>query len=239
MLIVLFFGTIGTVFGQMMSRTGVARNDVFSYRYTCYFLSNDSNAVSPTAFSWINQTDFYMINVTGISGSAMTFDTTLHMLNGTNIMGIGSMNFGSGISSMSGYNPIGMNSYYFMSSNVGMMGKMFPSALNSPTINDTFMMNYAGGQRLTNHYSIVFNQNGMMNQSDFYFDQATGAMVEWHQHNVQTSGNLQANSTQIMKLTSSSLWVVPEFSIFIIPPFLCIMISDALIIKMRKNQIKT
>ena len=69
-----------------------------------------------------------------------------------------------------------------MSSNVGMMGKMFPSSSNSPTVNDTLMMSYAGGQRSTNHFSMVTNQNGMMNQSDYYFDQATGAMVEWHQN---------------------------------------------------------
>jgi hypothetical protein len=133
---------------------------------------------------------------------------------------------------------MGMNSFFFMTSNVGMMGKMFPSSSNSPTVNDTLMMGYAGGQRLTNHFSMVTIQTGMMNQSDYYFDQATGAMVEWHQQGIQNNGNLQANSTQMMKLTSSSVWTVPELSIFIVLPFLCVTVAVILTVKIKKNLVK-
>ncbi len=226
----------------MMSGVGVARGDTFFYNYTCYFLSNDSNAVSPPGFTWINQTDYFLINVTGVSESVINFETTMHMQNGSNVAGSGSIDIGSAMSSMSGYNPMGVNSYFFMSSNVGMMGKMFPYASVSPTVNDTMMMSYAGGQRLTDHLSMVANQNGMMNQSDLYFDQSTGAMVEWRQQNVQTSGSLQTNGTQLLKLTSSSVWDVPEFPISSIALVLAAMIMVGLIVmvtRMKKNQIKT
>ena len=55
---------------------------------------------------------------------------------------------------------------------------------------------------------------------------------------VQNSGNLQANSTQMMKLTSSSVWTVPELSIFIILPFLCVTGGCYMTVKIKKNLVK-
>ncbi len=151
--IFLLFGVFSTTFGLMMSSgVGVSTGDTFSYTYACYFLSDNSSATLPQEFAWINQTDYFMMKVTSISGSTINFETTLHMRNGSDMVGIGAMNVGSGMSSMNGYSPIGMGSYYFISSNVGMMGRMFPSASFSPTVNDTSMMNYVRGQRLTTTY---------------------------------------------------------------------------------------
>jgi uncharacterized oligopeptide transporter (OPT) family protein len=73
-------------------------------------------------------------------------------------------------------------------------------------------MSYSGGSRLTNHFVTSTTANGMMVNSDFYFDQATGMMVQWRMETVQTSGTTQTNTTQMMKVTSSNVWVIPEFS---------------------------
>lgn len=211
---VLLLGSISMAFGEMMTSTvGVSSSDVFRYGYRCYFNSNDPNAVPQASFSWINQTDYFMINVTGVSGSSVSFGTMLRGLNGSSNLGLCSMNVGTGMASISGYGgPTETSSFYFMARNVGMMGRMFPSANGSPTINDTLMMTYAGQQRLTSHFVTSTNQNGMIVNSDFYFDQATGMMVEWREETIQTNGNLQTNSTQMMKITSSSVWTIPEFS---------------------------
>ena len=209
---VLLLGSVGVALGEMMSSVGVSRGDVFRYDYTCYFTSNDPDAVPPASFSSINQTDYFMINVTGVSGASVNFDTTLRGLNGSESFGVCNMDVGTGTASISGYGgPSQASNFYFMTRNVGMMGRMFPSASGSPTINDTLMMNYAGGQRLTGYLVTNTNQTGIMIQSDFYFDQTTGMMVEWRQHNVQTNGILQTNSTQMMQIMSSSVWTVPEF----------------------------
>ena len=210
---VLFFGSLSSVFGEMMSSVvGVANGDVFRYGYSYYFNSNDPNAVPPSSFSTINQTNYIIINVTDVSGSSVSFNMAMVGLNGSKVLGMGSMNIGSGMASISGYSgPNGANNFYFMARNVGMMGRMFPSLTDSPTINGTLMMNYAGGSRLTNNYSTVTVQDGSTVTSNFYFDQATGMMVEWRQQNIQTNGSFQTNSTQIMKMTSSSVWAVPEF----------------------------
>jgi hypothetical protein len=231
---VLFLGFFSTAFGEMMmnSAVGVASGDVFRYSYTCYFDSNDPHAVPPASFSWINQTDYFMVNVTGVSGSSVNFETMMRGLNGTDSIGVCSMNVGTGMASISGYGgPDGANNFYFMARNVGMMGKMFPSSNSSPTINDTLMMSYAGGQRLTNHYTTSTTENGMMVNSDFYFDQATGMMLEWRQETIQTNSNLQTNSTQMMKITSSSVWVVPEFpSSILVSAFIAIVFASALVV---------
>ena len=131
-----------------------------------------------------------------------------------------------------------------MTRNVGMMGRMFPSASVSPTINDTSLRNYAGGQRLTNHLiKTNTTQGGMMIQSDFYFDQATGMMIEWRQQTIQNNGNLQTNSTEIMRINSSSIWVVPEFPGTLVSAFaegVFVAVSVVLImLKRRGNSTKT
>jgi len=133
-------------------------------------------------------------------------------------LGVCSMNVRTGMTSISGYaGPTEANNFYFMARNVGMMGKMFPSSLMSPTINGTLSMNYGGMSRVTNHLTTSTNQNGAMVNSDYYFDQATGMMVQWRQETIQTNGSLQTNSTQMMKITSSSIWaVIPEFPTSII-----------------------
>jgi hypothetical protein len=217
-LFVIFTGSISVAFGEMMSsNVGVSSGDVFRYGYNCYFNSNDPHAVAPASFSAINQTDYFMINVTEVSGDSVNFQTMLRGLNGSSSLGVCSMNVGTGMASISGYGgPAAASNFYFMARNMGMMGRMFPSSNLSPTINDTFSMPYAGGSRLTNHFITSTTTNGMMVNSDFYFDQATGMMVQWRQETIQTSGTTQTNSTQMMQVTSSNVWTIPEFPPFIV-----------------------
>ena len=208
-----FSGSLSMVFGEMMmSNVGVVGGDNFRFSYTCYFSSNDPHTPPPSSFSAINQTDYFMINVTAVSGASVNFETTLRGLNGSSSLGVCSMNVGTGASSISGYGgPASSSGFYFMARNVGMMGRMFPSSSLSPTVNDTFSMPYSGGARLTNHFVTSTTANGMTVNSDFYFDQATGMMVQWRQETLQTNGSYQTNSTQTMKMTSSNVWVIPEF----------------------------
>jgi hypothetical protein len=110
---------------MMSSNVGVASGNVFRYGYTCYFNSNDPNAVPPSSFSAINQTNYFMINVTGVSGDSVSFETMMRGLNGSSSTGFCSMNVGTGMASISGYgDPTDVGSFYFMARNMGMMGRM-------------------------------------------------------------------------------------------------------------------
>jgi hypothetical protein len=81
------------------------------------------------------------------------------------------------------------------------------------------------------HHTTSTTENGMKVNSDFYFDQATGMMVEWRQETIQTNSNLQTNSTQMMKITSSSVWVVPEFpSSILVSAYIAIVFASALVV---------
>jgi len=239
--VVLLFGFFSAVFGEMMMSTvGVAKGDVFRYSYTCYFNSNNPNAVPPASFSSINQTDYFMISVTGVSGSSINFDTTLRGSNGSSSQGVCSMNVSTGMVSVSGYGgPGAETSFYFMGRNIGMMDKMFSSASSSPTVNETVMMSYVGGQRLTDHFDTITVLNGTTVTSDFYIDQATGTMVEWRQQTIQTSDSVLTNSTQMMKITASSIWAVPEFPTFFVPAFTVALFSAlavSVIIKFKRKR---
>ena len=238
---ILSLSSLSMAFGEMMSSVGVARGDVFNYGYTCYFNSDDPHVVPPASFSWINQTGYFMVNVTDVSGASITLGTLLQGLNGSNSLGVCNLNIDTGAASISGYvGPVELGNFYCMARGVGMMGRMFPSAGGSPTINDTALRSYAGGERLTNHF-VTTNTTvgGMMLESDFYFDQATGMMVEWRQQAIQTNGNLQTNNTQMMRINSSSVWVVPEFPTAIVFVFVVgvfVAASAVLIIsKLRGN----
>jgi hypothetical protein len=218
LLFVIFTGSFSVAFGEMMSsNAGVTSGDVVRYSYTCYFNSNDPHAVPPVSFSAINQTDYFMINVTGVSGDSVSFETVMRGLNGSISTGLCSMNVGTGMASVMGYGgPTDASNFYFMARNMGMMGRMFPSSPLSPTINDTLSLPYSGGSRLTNHFVTSTTANGILVNSDFYFDQVTGMMVKWRMETIQTSGTAQTNATQMMKVTSSNAWVIPEFSTFIV-----------------------
>ncbi len=232
-------GFLSGAFGEMMSSSvGVAAGNVFRYSYTCYFMSSDPHAVPPAALTWINQTNYFMINVTGVSGSTINFNTMLLSLNGSNYLGVCSMNVGTGQPSVSGFG--GPSSFYFMARNVGMMGKMFPSVSFSPTVNDTLTMSYASGSRLTNHF-VTTDENNLhmvLNSEDSYFDQTTGMMVQWRHEVIQTSGSIQTNTTQMMKINSSSVWVIPEFPSSIIAVGFTIVVSVLVITFLRIGKFK-
>ena len=239
---ILLCASFADVFAQMMTPTvGVSSGDVFRYRYTCYFNSNDSSAVPPASFSWINQTEYFMINVTGVSGESVSFNTMMHGLNGSSSFGACSMNVGTGMASISGYGGPGeASNFYFMARNVGMMGRMFPFSGSSPTINGTLMMTYAGKQRLTNHFTTNTIQGDMIVNSDFYFDQATGMMVQWRQESIQPNGNLQTNDTEMMNITESSVWTIPEFPVSILASLIVLAIipvTTAAALIIRRSQI--
>jgi hypothetical protein len=222
----------------MSSPVGVAAGDVFRYSYICYFTSSDPHAVPNAALIWINQTNYFMINVTGVSGSALNFNTMLLSLNGSSYLGVCSMNVGTGQPLVSGFG--GPSSFYFMARNVGMMGKMFPSVTFSPTVNDTLMMSNAGASRLTNHFVTTVENNliNVLNSEDMYFDQATGMMVQWRHNVIQTSGSIQTNTTQIMKMTSSSVWEIPEFptSIIVVSFIIVASVSTLAILKSTNSK---
>ncbi len=230
-------GCFSGAFGEMMSSTvGVGTGDVFRYSYTCYFASSDPHAVPDAALIFINQTNYFMLNVTGVSGSTIYFNTILLSLNGSNYLGVCSMNVGTGQPVVSGFG--GPSSFYFMARNVGMMGKMFPSSSFSPTVNDTLMMSYPGASRLTNHFVTTEENNliSVLNSQDIYFDQTTGMMVQWRQEVIQTIGSIQTNTTETMKMTSSSVWVIPEFpsSIIALTFAVVVSVSALAIIKIGK-----
>jgi len=112
--------------GEMMSNVGVAPGDFFQYNYTSYFSSSDPHAAIPSDLTWINQTDYFMINVTGVSGGSVNFETMYRGLNGSSVTGVCSMNVGTGMATISGYGgPSSANNFYFMARGVGMMAECF------------------------------------------------------------------------------------------------------------------
>ena len=66
-------------------------------------------------------------------------------------------------------------------------------------------------------------------------------MVQWRQETFQTSGTIQTNSTQMMKINASNVWVIPEF-LFDVSFLIVAMFASALaglgITKFKRNRAK-
>ncbi len=102
-LFVILAGSLSGAFGEMMSTVGVAQGDFFRYNYASHYSSSDPHATIPSDLAWINQTDYFMINITGVSGASVNFETNYRGLNGSSVTGVCSMNVGTGMASISGY----------------------------------------------------------------------------------------------------------------------------------------
>jgi len=63
---------------------------------------------------------------------------------------------------------------------------------------------------------------------DIYYDQASGMMVQWRQETIQTTGTTQTNSTQMMNLASSNVWVIPEFPTVFVSVLVAVGVASTL-----------
>jgi hypothetical protein len=203
---------------------GVSQGDVFEYNMVSHWSSLFTDTI-PEELLELNQTEWLRVTVTGISGSQISTRVTTHYRNGTEISADGSCNIETGEGS--GGPP-------FIGANLGKNDLVNPSASESWYINETVTRTYKDGPRETNHLNLEYTGNsseiGEFNTVyDYYFDKNTGVLVEYNSEFSYTGLTSIARST----LTSSSVWVIPEFPAFIILPVFMMMTLFAVAAKKR------
>ena len=182
---------------------GVSLGDTFTYDVSSFWNSSDANVVVPQEFLEINQTESFRVTITDISGSMVTTLDTWVFKNGTEHNSTGLVNVETGFNS-GGFWPV-------VAANLGKDDLLHPAGTNGITVNETIMREYPSGARETNHFTLNYQGNDenygyYAAEGDYYFDRATGMLVELYDNSEFLSTNMQC--AILWKIKESNVWVV-------------------------------
>jgi len=182
---------------------GVTPSDTFTYDVASFWNSNDPNATIPQSLSEINQTESFRVIITEISGSMVTTLDTWVFKNGTEHNSTGLVNVETGFNS-GGFWPV-------VAANLGKDDLLHPAGQNRITVNETIIREYPSGARETNYFTYNYQGNDedygyYIAEGDYYFDRATGMLVELYDKSEFLSANTQA--AILWRIKESSVWVV-------------------------------
>lgn len=214
LLVVLIAATAAIIFATQpapvkAAAVGVHAGDSFTYSIMGTSNLTSLDAVDTPGFSQYNQTDYYMITMTGVNGTSVSFDTVWRFQNGTEISGNQAIDLSNGNKTVySGF-------WAIYASNLKVGDLLRPSGYDGITVNTTDTKTYADSTRernfmFTGGESFLATdptQNTL--RYDFirvYFDKQTGMLetLTW----ITDYNNPEMTEVISWKLTSSSVWAV-------------------------------
>jgi hypothetical protein len=200
-LAIIIFAYLGT--STQARVPGVSVGDTFTFDVTSFWNSSDPNAVVPQEFLETNQTESFRVTIIDINGSMVTTLDTWVFKNGTEGNSTSLVSVETGISS-GGF-------WAVVAANLGKGDLLHPAGQNGITVNETIIRDYPSGARETNHFTINYQDNDetygyYSAEADYYFDKATGMLVELYDRSTFFSANMQ--SAILWKIKASNVWVV-------------------------------
>jgi len=182
---------------------GVSVGDTFTFDVFSFWSSSAANAVVPEWLSEINQTESFRVTIITISDTMVTTLDTWVFKNGTEYNSTGLVNVETGYNS-GGFWPV-------VAANLGKDDLLHPAGQNGITVNETIMREYPSGARETNHFTLNYQGNDenygyYTAESDYYFDRATGMLVELYDRSTFLGANMQ--TAILWKIKASNVWVV-------------------------------
>ena len=182
---------------------GVSVGDTFTYDVSSFWSSSAANAVAPQGLLEINQTESFRVTITTISGPMVSTSDVWIFKNGTEYNSTGLVNVETGYNS-GGFWPV-------VAANLGKDDLLHPAGQNGITVNETITREYPSGAREINHFKLNYQGNDenfgyFIAESDYYFDRATGMLVELYDRSTFLGANMQ--SAILWKIKASNVWVV-------------------------------
>ncbi|MFB3889390.1 MAG: hypothetical protein ACE14S_07855 [Candidatus Bathyarchaeia archaeon] len=193
--------------GQVMAQTrvpGVKAEDTFKYSLTSTWTSTNASATVPPDILEINNTQWYSVTVSYVMDVNVTTRDFWHFANGTENPSLVIQDVESG-------------QWYYMTGLVGIIGAnisagqlLHPTGQDGWMVNETVSREYASGKRDTNLVSFttdLLDENNVTigtRKEDYYFDKATGMLVE-RRDEVSQRGD---QATIVLKLTETNVWAV-------------------------------
>jgi len=224
---------------------GVAVDDWFKLGdITVNWSSNDPNATFPPP-GWeyleeMNQTEWILFSVEGILGTNITFQATEHFKNDTDRIRSGWIDIDTGDSSED-TNETRYMTGMVISANLDVNDTVYTSVgYLTWKINETIVRAYLDEVRYTNHLNMTM-ESSMDNVStcssmNLYWDKPTGIINEYFTEvTINQTGEYLTTWSLLARITESSVWVVPEFPLFLILPLFMIATLLAVIVYRRQK----
>ena len=187
---------------------GVHVGDSFTYNMTGVSqIGNGSTATTPDYLSEYNNTDYFQVNITGVSGTMVSFNTLWKFTNGTEIPKTEYVNVANG-------NDSG-DFWAIYAANLNLNNLLRPKGYDNLIVNSTDTQTFSSGVRDRNYWSLdtvftnVNDPTGSTQQYNYigvFFDKQTGMLTGLT--NVQEYNNPVYSIIITWKLTNSTVWGV-------------------------------
>jgi hypothetical protein len=201
---------------------GVTIGDWFKYSdIKVNWSSNDPNATSPPLrHLWLkemNETEWFLLSIENVSGAEISFQTVKHFRDRSEKTEDGSVSINTG----TGHAPsimIGIS--IAIAANLSVNDSIYISPhFSAWKINNTVIRTYADGERETNHLNMTWESILAINNtqyepyhslgnSNFYWDRATGILVEYSFQEIEQLGEYLITSSLSYRIIESNVWVV-------------------------------
>ena len=211
---------------------GVNVGDWFKYRaITANWSSDDPNATFPL-LEW-NVTEWMLMSVEDVSGTNITFQSTWHLTNGTEVTQRGDVDIDTGDGNMT---------LSAISADLNVNDTIYSSLGHSTMkINETTVRTYPDSTRDTNHLNTTmeYNVTGFYQylSMNWYWDKSSGIFVEMAHEAISQAGRYTTTISVLIRITESNIWVVPEFPAFLVLPLFIISTLLAVIVYRRKHSV--
>lgn len=226
----LFFLFCSLVSGGNSESLGVAVGDSFKYSVKVVFETNDPTIQTPQWIEEAHEVDFFLMTITEISETHLSYNGTSHYENGT-------------VQTSGAYHPLDYTFGFFIPINKS-QGDILTTATNPIYINETIPRAYADSMRDTNHatfYSDFGAGGGVTYENalhDWYWDKLTGVLVEMSVHHIDQTAGYTTSLAVSYLIVNTNLWVVPEFlSFLILPVFMITTILTIIVYRIRRPEI--
>lgn len=207
-LLMIMTSAIGAAADRM---PGVYVGDTFTYGELSFdWYSNGTGATPPAEWQFLNETEWIEVSVENVVFKNVTCGLRAHYVNGTEETDSGWIDVDTG-------DNVNM-SIFLVSADLSINDSVYSSGdMSTWVINETVQKTYQGIPRETNHINLTILESNpppyyyYVNVSmNVYWDRATGALTEMSVYSNQTTTTQTSVYFISMKLTGSSVWVVPE-----------------------------
>jgi len=188
---------------------GVNVGDTFKYNITSTSVLTGLDAQELPGFFQYNQTEYYRITITGVTGTNVSMNTLWRFKNGTEVIGTQLLDVATGKKT----DPNGFWAIYPANLNVGDL--LRPKGFDGLTVNRTDIRNFVDSARYDNYWFIenqFYNVNDPTQSTMRYdytggtFDKITGMLETLT--NYQEYNNPAQKATITWNLVESSVWQV-------------------------------
>lgn len=216
---------VGNVQAQTIT-PGVSPGMVFDYHVSSYWTSNDPYSSIPQELIDVNKTVHVEVRIRTVNETIIETFAPYYFSNGSAVPDVGYINLFTG----DGYGFVAI-----VGANLNVGDKIHPDGSDGLTVLDVTTRSYESGPRETIHVRLTDNNESYTAYRDWYFDKATGVLVEQVD---RTDTNDPASTYQITWKLDSTLnvesWAVPEFPVLTAVPILLIAAAFATILYKKK-----